>query len=348
MNVFVLLLTCFLVFFSALFWMKKRKPWTPHMLYDISRKWYDIILNVGGFWLFLFASGYFEVELVKVPDMRPTFIMLFTRLISFLITWGLLIFKVTRPTHPGPFAIPAVMNMLATCSQYEALKWVAFAEFGAAKALRVMIVGLYGSKSIFERILWGIISIIAAKFIFWYEFNRVDWTLPNTWGLLWLILFVWTDSLTSVSQEEIFKKFKVDNITMMYYINGFMLLLLIPQIFVEEDLIAMLIRTFSFKHYILNLCALTICSLMAQYFVIRLIRQYGALTFVVSCLIRSMITIIIAKYLRVGYWEWFEVGEFLAMVLIIIAILNKRKPWKKKNRVPYALQMDLMPLKSYD
>ena len=86
---------------------------------------------------------------------------------------------------------------------------------------------------------------------------------------------------------------------------------------------------------------------MTQYFVLRLIRQYGAITFVLSCLMRSMITIVVAKYLRVGYWEWFEMGEFLTIVVLIILILNRRKPWRKVNKVPLALKMDLMSLKSF-
>ena len=348
MNVFVLLVSCFLVFVASIIWMKRKRPWGPHMIYNIKRKWYDIIIDIVGFWLFLFVSGYFETSIIQIPDMRPTFVMIFTRLVSFLGTWAFLLYKITRPTHPGPFAIPSVMNTLATCSQYEALRWVALAEFGAAKALRVLIVGLYGSKTTVERILWATIGIIGAKFIFWYEFNRVEWTLPNTWGLIWLIMFIFSDSLTSVSQEEIFKKFKVDNITMMYYINGFMLLLLIPQLFLEEDMLTVTGRAIIlYPGYLFNLLMLTICSTMTQYFVLRLIRQYGAVTFVLSCLMRSMITIIVAKYLRVGYWEWFEIGEFLTIVILILLILNRRKPWEKVNKVPLALKIDLMPLKSY-
>ena len=135
---------------------------------------------------------------------------------------------------------------------------------------------------------------------------------------------------------------------MMYYINGFMLLLLIPQLFLEEDMLKVTGRAIIlYPRYLFNLLMLTICSTMAQYFVLRLIRQYGAVTFVLSCLMRSMITIIVAKYLRVGYWEWFEIGEFLTIVILILLILNRRKPWEKVNKVPLALKIDLMPLKSY-
>ena len=94
----------------------------------------------------------------------------------------------------------------------------------------------------------------------------------------------------------------------------------------------------------LHILGLTAASGIAQFFTLRIIRQFGALAFVSVCLLRTLITIVVAKYLRVGYWEWFEIVEVILIILIVSYILKKRKPWLKKAKVPKALRVDLMPL----
>ncbi len=331
---------------SCLVWMKVRKPWTPYMNYTIKRRWRDLFGNILGFYIFLFVSGYLESSIVHIPDMRVTFVMLFTRMASLIFTGLWLRFTVHRPTHPGPFSMPAIMNVCATVSQYEALSsGVSFAEFGASKALRLMVVGLFASKNNIERLMWTVISIIAAKFIFYYEFSLNVWSIPPTSGLIFLFLFILTDSFTSITQEAIYSKFKVSNITMMFYINGYMLILLLPQLFLEENTLSVTIRAIGrTPNYLLHILGLTLASSLAQFFTLRLIRQFGALTFVSVCLFRTMVTIVIAKYVRVGYWEWFEIVELVSIILIVSYILKKRKPWLKRTKVPKALRVDLMPL----
>ena len=348
MNVLVLLISCLAVFGVCFAWMKIRKPWTPYMNYTIKRRWGDLFGNILGFYIFLFVSGYLESSIVQIPDMRVTFVMLFTRVVSLIFTGLWLRLTFSRPTHPGPFSMPAVMNVCATVSQYEALSTgVSFAEFGASKALRLLVVGVYGSKNNKERIMWAIISIIAAKFIFYYEFSRSQWSIPPTTGLVFLLLFILTDSFTSITQEAIYNKFKVSNMTMMYHINAFMLVLLMPQIFLEKDTLPVTMRAIGNNPtYLLHVSGLTAASGVAQFFMLRIIRQFGSLTFVSVCLLRTLVTIVFAKYVRVGYWEWFEIVEVMSIILIVSYILNKRKPWLHRTKVPKALRADLMPLVS--
>lgn len=351
MNVYVLLISCAVIFFGSIAWMKFRRPWRPTMDYRIKRRLYDLPVNILGFWIFLFASGYFESRIVHIPSMRPTFVACFTRLTSLVVTGTYLSKRMTRPTHPGPFALPAVFNTLATVSQYIALTFVSFAEFGAAKSLRILIVGLYGSRDWKERVAWGLVSVLSAKWLFWYEFSRTEWTMPMPIGIIWLLIFILADSYTSIGQEEIYKRFKVSNFTMMFYINSYMLLLVIPQLFLEKDTLMVTARALSTSSwYISSLLLLTVCAGLAQFFALRLIRQYGALTFTVVCTFRTLFTVVSAKYLRYGYYDWYEVLEVVGMVVVVVVIVMRRKPWKKQrgNNLPRVLYADLMPLVSED
>lgn len=302
-----------------------------------------------GLWGFIFMGGYFETKLIETPYMRPTFVMAFTRISSFIFTGLIIKYKFLRPMHPSPFSLPAVMNILATGTQLEALEYVSFPEFGAAKALRLILVGFYDSKSNVERVLWCIVSILGATFIFWYDFDDAAWSYPGHWGIMWLLVFVICDSLTSISQQEIYKKFKVPSVQMMFYINFWMLIIILPQIFIEEKLLEHIIMALmNSGWFIFDLIMLTLSSAAAQFFTLCLIREFGALTFTVSCLIKTLLSIFVIKYVNYGYWNWFEIMELIIIFFIICYVLTIRKPWKKRNRVPNALSVDLMPLISDD
>lgn len=347
MNVLVLIISCSVLFILNMIWMKRKRPQAPSMHYVIRKKIRDLPFHVISLFFFLFVAGFFEESIITIPGMRPTFVMLFTRMASFISTAFILKYRMIRPQHPSPFSIPAIMNSLATASQFEALEYVSFAEFGASKALRVLVVGLYGSKTTWEKLLWGVIAVISAKFIFWYEFSMDTWVNPGKWGIIWLWIFIFSDSLTSITQEELYKKFKVPSVQMMFYINIWLLILIVPQLFLEEKLIE---ETFyalsSYPEYIFQLSMLSLCSAAAQYFALCIIRQFGSLTYVVICMFKTLITIAIVKFLQYGYWEWFEIAELIVILLTVGYILRKRKPWLQQHSVPKAIEVDLMPLMS--
>ena len=138
---------------------------------------------------------------------------------------------------------------------------------------------------------------------------------------------------------------------MMFYINSYMLILIIPQLFLEEDTLLVTARALTHNPwYICSLLLLTVSAGIAQFFALRLIRQYGALTFTVACTFRTLFTVVAAKYLRYGYYDWYEVLEVIGMILIVVAIMFRRKPWKRAygNNLPKVLYADLMPLISED
>lgn len=347
MNVFILLSTCIILFAFNIIWMKRRKPKAPNMHYIIKRKIRHLPLHAISLFVFLFVAGFFEESIVQIPGMRPTFVLFFTRLLSFVGTAIILRYRMVRPQHPSPFSIPAIMNSLATAAQFEALRFVSFAEFGASKALRVGGVSLYGSKTRTEKLMWIAMSLIAAKFIFWYEFNMDTWQNPGQWGIIWLCIFIISDSLTSITQEELYKKFKVPSVQMMFYINIWLLIIILPQLIWEEKLMEETMNALSnYPEYIFQLSMLTLCSAAAQYFALSIIRQFGALTYVVICMFKTVITVAIVKYLQYGFWEWFEIAELMLIIIALCYILKSRKPWEMKLKVPKAIEVDLMPLMS--
>ena len=338
MNVSFLLISTFCMLIFGMLWMRWKKPRAPYMEYKIRFKWYDFIINVFGSWIFLFGGGIFEEQLVKMPHIETHFVMLVTRIISLLLCGSYMKYTVQRTTHPGSFIIPTTMNIIASISQSEALNIVAVPEFAASKALRLAIVGVFGGKSNKESLLWILISIISSHFMFMYEFSTVSWLLPSHLGIIWLLLFIFTDSFTSISQELIFKKFKVGNVTMMYYINMYIIILMIPQLLLDLSSSMNFFNSFIVEPvYLFYLLCLTVCMLLAQFFTLRLIRQFGALSFVCACIFRSIFTIVIAKYIINQSMDLLEFMEVAMIILLTSFTFVYRMRHKKENKLPPAL-----------
>ena len=129
-----------------------------------------------------------------------------------------------------------------------------------------------------------------------------------------------------------------------------MLLLIIPQLFLEEDTLLVTARALSSNPmYIAHLLLLTTCAMVSQFFALRLIRQYGALTFTVACTFRTLFTVVAAKYIRTGYYELYEILEVIGIIIIVFGIVLRRRPWRRpRKNLPRALYADLMPLVSED
>ncbi len=334
MNVSYLLISTCCLFIFGIVWMKLKKPRAPFMEYKIRFKWYDFIINVFGSWMFFFGVGIVEEQLVKMPHIETHFIMLIIRIISLLLCGCYMKYTIQRPTHPGSFTIPSTMNMLASISQSEALTMVAVPEFAASKALRLAIVGTISGRTKYESLLWVITSFICTHFMFMYEFSSVSWDMPSHLGIIWLLIFICTDSFTSLSQELIFNKFKVSSVTMMYYINMYIVILMIPQVLLDlTSFTTFIVSFFEEPIYLFYLFILTLCMLFAQFFTLRLIRQFGALCFVATCVFRSVCIIIFAKYFMIGNVDLLELLEVVVLMMFMFLVLTYRMKYKKENKL---------------
>ena len=146
MNTHILLFSIILVFAVGIISMRLRKPRPPWMAYKIRVSKKDLIINIMGSWGFLFIASFAEERIIKIPNIKPTFIMFTTRFVSLLFCAFYLRKQFIRSMHFGPFTIPATMNMLASLSQVKSLEYIAVPEFAAAKALRLGLVAIVSNK----------------------------------------------------------------------------------------------------------------------------------------------------------------------------------------------------------
>jgi len=78
------------------------------------------------------------------------------------------------------------------------------------------------------------------------------------------------------------------------------------------------------------------------------VAETGANDDVFTCTLKTLMTIAFIKYFKIGMWDWYEIIELAAIIIIVCYIVLKRKPWKYRNNIPKALLVDLMPLVSED
>ena len=145
MNNILLGITSVIILSSALVALKLYPPSRPYITYPVRVSRYDLFINVVGMWSFLFFSSLLEDTIVHTV-ISPVFTMFFVRTVSLATCAFIIKYTFTRPAHICLFAIPSMMNILASISQNNALSLVSFPEFALSKTLRLISVAIYGSK----------------------------------------------------------------------------------------------------------------------------------------------------------------------------------------------------------
>lgn len=337
MNVFLLLISLASLFVFGIVWMRIKKPMVPYLTYSIKYRWYDLGVNAIGYWIYLFGAGVILEKLVKMPHVETHFIVFFTRIISFAICSIYLKYTFQRVVHPGPFIIPSTLNVLATLSQSQSVLYINVPEFAVAKMLRLIVISSYASKNKKEKFAWMLVCIVGSYFMFMYEYSNIVWKYENIIGIIWLLVFILSDSFTCIAQQEIFDKFKVNSMTMMYYINLYIILLVLPQIITDPaSFIKFISILMNNSLYVLDFILLAVMLLFAQFFALRLIRQFGSLAFIMVCIGRSMLTITLIKHVSHGL-DIETIYQLLLFIILVFVALHLRLKHKEKKNGPIAL-----------
>ena len=293
MNIYILLGSALFVFLCGYVSMRLYRPLPPFVF--VKSKPTNILLSTMGSWIFITLSSVVEHQIIKYPHVSMDVVFFLTRLISWGFTAVILHARPTRVVHPGLFTIPTYLNILAGVSQIQAVNMVTFSNFAIAKVMRIACIAILMKESPYYIVL----SLLFSSFYY-------DKHLPTVEGVLYLLVFVLSDALTSVSQETIFKKFKVDGITMMYYINLYSVIILVPalcnQLYFEIDTFLMILVTI--------LAIFVSCS---QYFALSIIKHHGAVVYSVTCSLRSIFIMLPSS------GQWIELLVILAFLITSIA-----------------------------
>lgn len=333
----IIFLSCVFLFLIGVIWVNCYTPRIPSMEYRIRKNKKDFFVNLFGMWIFLITTGLLERNLVNNIYIHTSFICFISKFSSWCICYGLLKYGINRVYHPAPMIVPSILNILASISQENALLTMEFPLFALFKSFRIFTVSLLMQYNWKIKLLSFFLSLTCGHFLYTYEFNRTQSNTITNYGVMWIMIFIFTDSFTSVSQENLFTRFKLTTIQMMYYINLFVVLILLPHVIYYK---LWYIEQFNYSAFI-NLFLISISTICAQFFTIRMIYQFGSLIYIMSTTIRTICFIVL---FRLGMRHEIGIYEIIELVVISVLICIYMFINKKECRNQHIQTMNLNPL----
>ena len=260
-------------------------PQPPFLKYKNDHSRGDFIITVLSGWLMYVLSSMLHTHALSY-SMSSESISFFSKFGTFVAVHLYLKYILIRPSHVGLYTLPTAMNIIATVVQIEALKESSMLWLALAKMSRLFFVAVVLSD---QPGLWAFVTVMALIFVLLYDPEVLH--LPSYAGLVWLCLFVFSDIMTSISQEKIFVRFQVTPGVMMYYINGILSAVYFINIIFEDK--SQIYKNYS-EHAIL-LIAYSLLSAGFQYFHLKIIKIYGAVMFTFVCICKYILLLSIGK-----------------------------------------------------
>lgn len=228
------------------------------------------------------------------------FLVFVNRILAWCVA-GIYIFSTRQPRHIGPFyeySYASISNTLSSWCQYEALKFVSFPTQVLAKSFKVVPVMLMGkvvsnrtypANEYFTAVL---LSVGVSMFLLSKDDSSHPTTATTFAGVIILGGYMLFDSFTSNWQSELFKKYKMSSMQMMFGVNTFSCLFTVGSLLFRGQFfpnIGFIFRHFDFA---VHAVILSICSAVGQLFIFYTIATFGPLVFTLIMTTRQAISII--------------------------------------------------------
>merc|ERR1719277_919298 len=116
----------------------------------------------------------------------------------------------------------------------------------------------------------------------------------SIYGILLLVLFLAADSFASTFQEHLFRDHKTTKYNQMLYVNAFSAAISYLGLVVNGDLTNL--RQFCIRHpqIIADATAISAASVTGQYFIVSMVKEFGALILAAVMNVRQLISILIS------------------------------------------------------
>lgn len=209
-----------------------------------------------------------------------------------------------QPRHTAPFykySYSSLSNVMSSWCQYEALKFVSFPTQVLAKCCKVIAVMLMGKLVSNKSYNWqdyitaALLSFGVALFLLAADPSEHRHTIDTTVaGVIILVAYIVSDSFTSNWQSELFSKYNMSSVQMMFGINVFSSVLTLVSLLLRGTLFAGFTFLFHHWHFALHILILSLCSAFGQIFIFHTVKRFGATVFAFIMTSRQAISIFIS------------------------------------------------------
>ncbi|XP_070577155.1 adenosine 3'-phospho 5'-phosphosulfate transporter 1-like [Ptychodera flava] len=276
--------------------------------------------------------------------------LVFMNRISAFIAAGTIMLLRKQPRHTAPmykYSYSSLSNILSSWCQYEALKYVSFPTQVIAKASKIIPVMLMGkvvsrkSYEYYEYFTAGLISVGVAMFLLSQSDESSVTTVTTVSGVIILIGYMTFDSFTSNWQAELFKRYKMSSIQMMFGVNLFSCLFTSGSLLEQGGFFEAVWFMTNYSLFTLHVMLLSLCSATGQLFIFYTIGEFGAVIFTIIMTTRQALAILLSCVI---YGHPLTIIGVLGVLIVFLALFLRvyanAKSKNKPKKIPAPSEAD--------
>ena len=198
------------------------------------------------------------------------------------------------------FSFVSISNTLSSWCQYEALKFVTFPTLvlsKTCKSIPVMLMGKIVSNKTYpyyEYVFAVVLSFGVSIFVLDSGPHAKSASETTVAGVVIILGYLLLDSFTANWQSEIYKKYKISSVQMMFGVNLFSSLLTLISLLQRAVLLPSLYFLLSHSEFALHCLILSICSAVGQLFIFYTIQEFGPFIFTIIMTLRQAFSILLS------------------------------------------------------
>eukprot|EP01103_Thecamoeba_quadrilineata_P009918 TRINITY_DN2029_c0_g1_i1.p1 TRINITY_DN2029_c0_g1~~TRINITY_DN2029_c0_g1_i1.p1 ORF type:complete len:380 (+),score=48.41 TRINITY_DN2029_c0_g1_i1:132-1271(+) len=309
----------------------------------IQNPYIRMALHAGGIMVSLVIYGLLQERIMQQPyfdadDSSRTspiffrtsaYLVLNNRVVAIIIAILIMLFRKESMTNKVPlpnYALVSLSNTVATFCQYEALKYVSFPTQTLGKCGKIIPVMILGMTLSGKKYTWKdfvvalVVSIGCALFVLTGNETSHKDKSDTIYGLLLMVLYVFSDGFTSTLQEKLFHGTEMSTYNQMLYVNLCSAFISLATLLFTGDFLPSI--DFSAQHidFLGNSIFLSLASTLGQLVILMTIKEFGALFFATVMTVRQVISIILSC---IVYLHPLTIGQWVSAAVVFGAIYYK-------------------------
>mmetsp|Transcript_147981 Transcript_147981/g.258019 ORF Transcript_147981/g.258019 Transcript_147981/m.258019 type:complete len:362 (-) Transcript_147981:70-1155(-) len=258
------------------------------------------------------------------------FLVFCNRMVAVFYAMTMAIFRGEPLVNSVPlwkYAVVSLSNVLATCCQYEALKWVSFPVQMLGKSFKMMPVMLWGiliAKKRYTFFDWMVASCVTGGVTFFLLTGPITASHRvagnSAFGLLLLVAFLACDGLTSTMQEKLFRDNVTSKYNQMMYVNILSSIVSMGIIICTGTLLPSIDFCIRHPNFVLNAFELSISAVAGQWFIFSQVKEFGALVLAATMNVRQVNSTVIS-YME--YKNKITLPQVLGLLVVFGALFYK-------------------------
>lgn len=292
----------------------------------------------SGVILSLLGHGVLQERIMAMPFdgenfQSSTFVVFCNRVVAASFAFIMVLLRREQVSHSAPlrkYCLVSFANFAAAVCQYEALKWVAFSVQLLGKSFKmipVMCWAIAMSGKRYKASEWFVSLMVTAGVIGFMAGGNISsprvkaeahW--QSMYGVFLLVMFLLADSFASTFQEKLFADHKTTKYNQMLYVNLCSSTISLLVLVSTGELVPSLVFCADHPKFPLDALALSGASVTSQFFIVSMVKDFGALALAATMNVRQLLSILLSCW---TYGHSLTIFQVLALVIVFATLMAK-------------------------